>query len=75
MSEFVRAEIGTCWWCGHPADSREHRFKRTDIERIFGRGPYRDGRTLVKHGEDGRQSDVTGAKSKVFKFEPTMCAL
>jgi hypothetical protein len=73
MPSFVKATIGTCWWCGSAANSREHKFKRTDIEREFGRGPYRDGQTLVKHGYDQRPSDVTGSKSKVFKFEPTMC--
>jgi hypothetical protein len=40
MAGVVEAKIGTCWWCGNTADSREHRFKRTDIEREFGRGPY-----------------------------------
>ena len=74
MAEFVRAQIGTCWWCGGTANSREHKFKRTDIERGFGRGPYRNGRTLERHGYDRRPSDVTGSKSKVFKFEPMICA-
>jgi hypothetical protein len=74
MARVVEAKVGTCWWCGNTADSREHRFKRTDIEREFGPGPYRDGRTLVKHGDDKRQTDVTGAKSKVFKFEKTICS-
>lgn len=73
MPEFVRAEVGTCWWCSGAANSREHKFKRTDIERGFGRGPYRDDRTLVKHGYDQWPSDVTGSKSKVFKFEPMIC--
>jgi hypothetical protein len=74
MAEFVRAQIGTCWWCGRDADSREHKFKRTDIERGFGRGPYRDDRTLVKQGYSDRPSEMTGSKSKVFKFEPMICA-
>jgi hypothetical protein len=74
VAEFVTAKIGTCWWCGSSANSREHKFKRTDIERGFGPGPYRDGRTLVKHGHDQRTSDVTGSKSKVFKFEPMICS-
>ncbi len=74
VSEFIRVHIGTCWWCGSAADSREHKFKRTDIERAFGRGPYRDGRTLVKQGYSNRPSEMTGSKSKVFKFEPMICA-
>jgi hypothetical protein len=74
MPEVISAQIGTCWWCGSPADSREHKFKRTDIERGFGRGPYRDDRTLVRHGHHQRPTDVTGSKSKAFKFEPMICA-
>jgi hypothetical protein len=74
MADFIRAQIGTCWWCRSPADSREHKFKRTDIERGFGPGPYREGRTLVRQGHDDRPSDVTGSKSKVFKFEPMICS-
>lgn len=74
MPASVKIEIGTCWWCGSAANSREHKFKRTDIEREFGRGPYRDGQTLVKHSYDQRPTDVTGSKSKVFKFELSMCA-
>lgn len=73
MSDFVTAAIGTCWWCGAPADSREHKFKRTDIDRAFGGGPYRDGRTLVAQAYDQRPSDATGSKSKVFKFKPMIC--
>jgi hypothetical protein len=74
MPVFVTAKIGTCWWCGDTANSHEHKFKRADIEREFGRGPYREGQTLVKHSYDEWTTDVTGSKSKVFKFEPTMCA-
>lgn len=66
-------EAGRCWWCGSPADSREHKFKRTDIDREFGGGPYQDGQTLVRHRFGEHPSDVKGSKSKVFKFEQTMC--
>jgi hypothetical protein len=61
-----------CWWCGAPADSREHKFKRTDITRIFGQGPYYGGRTLLRHSE-GRNTEMRGAQSPVLKFSPTMC--
>jgi hypothetical protein len=27
---------GTCWWCAQPADSQEHKYKRTDLARILG---------------------------------------
>ena len=73
MAEPAKPDADRCWWCGGPADSREHKFKRTDIDREFGGGPYLEGQTLVRHRIGGRPSDVTGSKSKVFKFERTMC--
>ncbi|MFC5112013.1 hypothetical protein [Kibdelosporangium philippinense] len=30
---------GQCWWCGSVADTREHRYKRSDLIRDFGKGP------------------------------------
>jgi hypothetical protein len=35
-----------CWWCGVPADSREHKFKRRDLIREHGQAPYVRGATL-----------------------------
>jgi hypothetical protein len=62
---------GACWWCRiEPADSREHKLKRTDLVRQFGPGPYRE---LTSTRED-RTRTVQGPNSVLVKFKPTMCA-
>jgi len=61
-----------CWWCGAAADSREHKFKRSDLIRVFGSPPYQGERTLVRHS-DGRRTEASGPASDVFKFDQTVC--
>src|SRR6267378_4063620 len=39
---------GVCWWCSNPADSAEHKYKRSDVVAEFGRPPYHDGSSLVR---------------------------
>lgn len=63
---------GRCWWCDAPADSREHRYKRTDIIREHGKGTYHGDATPGRIGADGRR-DAQSARSNVFKFEASMC--
>lgn len=62
-----------CWWCGAPADSREHKLKRSDLVREFGPPPYYGERTLKRVSGAGSQS-VTGPSSAAFKFDPSVCA-
>jgi hypothetical protein len=38
--EYIELKPGRCWWCGAPADSREHKMKRSDIVREYGKPPY-----------------------------------
>lgn len=60
-----------CWWCGvAPADSREHKLKRSDLVRQFGRGPYNE-LVSVRRGQTRK---VQGPNSNLVKFEATMCA-
>jgi hypothetical protein len=66
-------EAGKCWWCGAPADSREHKLKRSDLVREFGSPPYHEERTLQRVSKDGSQA-IHGPGSRLFKFEPSMCA-
>jgi hypothetical protein len=61
---------GACWWCRtNPADSCEHKMKRSDLVRQFGSGPYRE---LVSV-RAGRMRDVQGPNSDLAKFARTMC--
>lgn len=63
---------GQCWWCGSAADSREHRFKRADLLREYGRGPYTGDNAIVRGRED-RLTPVQGPNSRAVKFRPDLC--
>jgi hypothetical protein len=64
---------GRCWWCGGTADSKEHKYKRTDLTRTFGPGPY-VGDAAVVRGVEGMSRQVQGPKSDELKFPPVLCA-
>lgn len=62
---------GICWWCGTaPADSREHKIKKADLVRQFGKGPY----TKMSRHRNGHDDFLQGPDSKIVKFKATMCA-
>jgi hypothetical protein len=64
---------GICWWCGAPADSREHRLKRSDIVREYGKPPYHGLRTLTRFS-GGDRHDFHGPASRLVKFANSLCA-
>jgi hypothetical protein len=53
-AESVELVQGSCWWCGAPADSREHKLKRSDLVREYGTPPYGGMRTLARVSARGR---------------------
>jgi hypothetical protein len=63
---------GTCWWCGAPADSREHRHKASDLRREFARGEYEKGDVIVRREREAIQ--VRGPNSMQAKFGNMFCA-
>lgn len=59
---------GTCWWCGAPADSREHKFKRSDLARLSA------GEQLYWGGGDRGGKYLQGYKrSDVMRFGRILC--
>lgn len=62
-----------CWWCGAWATTAEHRIKRSDLTREFGKGPYRGDSTLVRFS-GGDRREIQGPGSQAFKFERSLCA-
>jgi hypothetical protein len=65
----------TCWWCAEKADSKEHRFKKSDIIREFGKGPFDKG-AIIKILDDykienGQQ--IQGPNSIHLKFRNSLC--
>lgn len=61
-----------CWICGAPADSAEHRFKKSDLVRAHGRGPYKES-TALSHIRAGKEVLVQGPNSKLLKYPPNLC--
>jgi len=70
----IEVRPGICWWCQtNPADSREHKLKRSDLVREYGPPPYADERLLTRFSADGRHQ-ISGPNSSLFKFGPSMCS-
>ena len=71
MIHFVNYNL-KCWICGNEADSREHKHKKTDVNRAFKNVPTNDKYIGVfKSGEIERH--VQGVDSKLLKFEKVIC--
>jgi hypothetical protein len=71
-SDYVELVHGRCWWCGAPADSREHRLKKSDLVREFGKPPFTGLRTLTRVSGDDRH-EFRGPDSGLVKFQPSIC--
>lgn len=62
-----------CWWCGDAADSQEHRYRKTDIARLFGDGPYKGTDALLRVVGEKEKRLVQGPKSKELVFKANLC--
>jgi hypothetical protein len=66
---------GRCWWCRGVADSREHKYKKSDIVREFGAGPWPGEKALVRVSDAGEYPQrVSGPNSDKLKFGKSLCA-
>ena len=63
---------GICWMCGGSADSREHKFKKSDLVRRYGRQPYRE-IGGVSHVVEGTEREVQGPSAKILTYDPVIC--
>lgn len=61
-----------CWWCGNAADSKEHRYKKADITRLFGKGPYK-GQDALSRFVEGKERPVQGPNSRELMFRANLC--
>lgn len=62
-----------CWWCGGAADSAEHKFKRSDLVRDFGRGAWTAPDDAVAHGDGAAATNVRSSRADRLKFRKVMC--
>jgi hypothetical protein len=65
-------KVATCWWCGAVANSREHKFKVSELRASHGSTWV--GNSAVIHGtvDEGEQI-VRGPKADELKWAPSMC--
>lgn len=61
-----------CWICKAPADSAEHRLKKTDIVRAFGSGPY-SGLGAPIHTKGSVSKIIQGPGSSSLKYDKSLC--
>lgn len=64
-----------CWWCNDIANSREHRFKRTDVVREFGNSPFPKGSVIKTPGNFivDKALPIQGPNSNYLKFQINIC--
>ncbi len=63
---------GKCWICGSIADSKEHRYKKTDIKREFiNTGPKGDRVGVISNDTDF--IEIQGPNSERLKFDKVIC--
>lgn len=59
-----------CWWCGDIANSKEHKYKKSDVRRMFGK-QFSKEIIIIR---DGREIPIQGPDSKELKFSnPNLC--
>lgn len=63
---------GCCWWCGDLADSREHKWKKAELDVVYGL-PGSESYPLTWVDDGGITRAVQGPNSKIMKFEPSIC--
>jgi hypothetical protein len=69
-----------CWMCGREANSREHRYKKTDLKRLFPlknkHTPYssEDLPLSVSFAEDARTISIKDPDAGNQKYPPLICA-
>lgn len=69
LAHLLQEHDGLCWWCGAPADSAEHKYKRTDLQRMLGADDF------VVWGSQGRplRSVRSVRKDPQVRFRASLC--
>jgi hypothetical protein len=66
----MSSDIRLCWLCGNPADSREHKFKKSDLARSS-KTWARDDQPFFVGAEGVRR--IQGPDSKLATFDKVIC--
>lgn len=62
-----------CWICGVPADTSEHKIKKTDVEIVFNESSYRERMIRKRSVGGGRYRIIQGSNSKELKYQKNLC--
>lgn len=63
---------GRCWWCGNEADSREHKWKKSELAALYGT-PDSENYPLTWIDSEGVLRSIQGPNSALVKFEKSLC--
>lgn len=70
----IRMTMPKCWWCGAPADSREHKFAAAELRLNYGPGPWGGENPILHIVENTDQhQEVRGPRADILKWKPSMC--
>jgi hypothetical protein len=61
--------LTTCWVCGQPANTGEHKIKKADLSFVFGRAV-----SLFLHTARKRNERVQGLNSDKLKYQSRLCS-
>lgn len=68
---FERYEYGDyCWWCNSNKISREHKYKRSEIEREYGSGTYGNKLLFIKNE---KEQYIKSPGSNLLQFKNNLC--
>ena len=66
----------SCWWCGCPDLSGEHKFKKKDLERLYGKEQdFKNlGISVINYRSNTVFKRLQSAKSDFAKFDKSLCS-
>ncbi len=59
-----------CWWCQSDKGSQEHKYKKSEIEREYGKGYYENRLFLIR---DLKAKPIKSSRSELLKHRRTLC--
>jgi len=63
-----------CWWCGSAELSREHKYKKTDINLLYGSNFFQNDKLgLLRYRKSNELIKIHGPDSDYFKFQKSLC--
>lgn len=68
----MKIHTAKCWICGKIADSSEHKIKKSNLVKLWGKGPYKGDNALLRL-KNSQQDAIQGPDSAILKFNKNLC--